>query len=122
MASNFSVDENSWCSVYADIGRLLDVLHQHQSIKERGILSDIAVEIALVDMNGNCWSIDDMEIILHNSSKTKVFSWIKMVVDYTYNGLDKNALKIFRKMQLFIFLITITHWTKLMLNNHSGYV
>ncbi|XP_057853782.1 pentatricopeptide repeat-containing protein At3g12770-like [Cryptomeria japonica] len=72
----------------------------HQSIKDRGILSDVVVATALVDMYAKCGRIDKARELFDKMPQRNVISWNAMIAGYVQNGVVEKALEIFKQMQL----------------------
>ncbi|XP_057852302.2 pentatricopeptide repeat-containing protein At4g13650-like isoform X2 [Cryptomeria japonica] len=84
----------------AKMGALEQGIDIHQSIKDRGILSNVVVATALVDMYAKCGSIDKARELFDRMPERDVFSWNTMIVGYTQNGFVEKALETFKQMQL----------------------
>ncbi|XP_057873023.2 pentatricopeptide repeat-containing protein At4g30700-like [Cryptomeria japonica] len=84
----------------AKIGALEQGMDIHRSIKDRGILSDVVVATALVDMYAKCGSIDKAREVFDRISQKNVVSWNAMIAGYAQNGFFEMALKVFKQMQL----------------------
>ncbi|XP_057873045.2 pentatricopeptide repeat-containing protein At3g24000, mitochondrial-like [Cryptomeria japonica] len=87
-------------STCAKKGALEQGMGIHQSIKDSGILSDIVVATALVDMYAKCGSIDKAHEIFDRMPQRDVFSWTAMITGYAQNGFVEKALETFKQMQL----------------------
>ncbi|XP_057873039.2 pentatricopeptide repeat-containing protein At3g12770 [Cryptomeria japonica] len=87
-------------SACAKMGALVQGMGIHQSIKDRGILPDIIVATALVDMYAKCGSIDKARELFDKMPQRDVFSWTAMIAGYAQNGFVEKALETFRQMQL----------------------
>ncbi|XP_057848233.2 pentatricopeptide repeat-containing protein At2g13600-like [Cryptomeria japonica] len=72
----------------------------HQSIIEKGFLSDAVVGNALVDMYAKCGSIHKAHELFDKLVQKNVVSWTAMVVGYVRNGFHEKALETFKQMQL----------------------
>ncbi|XP_059069534.1 pentatricopeptide repeat-containing protein At3g24000, mitochondrial-like [Cryptomeria japonica] len=72
----------------------------HQSIMEAGLLSDIIIENALVDMYARCGSIDKARELFDRMPQRDIISWNAMIAGYAQNGSCKDALIIFELMKL----------------------
>ncbi|XP_057837814.1 pentatricopeptide repeat-containing protein At3g24000, mitochondrial-like [Cryptomeria japonica] len=96
-------DQFTFASVFpacAKMGALEQGMAIHQSIKDRGILSDVVVASALVDMYAKCGSIDKARELFDRMPQRNVFSWTAMVAGYAQNGCAEKALETFKQMQL----------------------
>ncbi|XP_057832150.2 pentatricopeptide repeat-containing protein At3g12770-like [Cryptomeria japonica] len=86
--------------ICAKMGALEQGIDIHQSIKDRGILSDVVVATALVDMYAKCGSIDKACELFDKMPKRDVISWTAMIAGYVQNGFVEKALETFKQMQL----------------------
>ncbi|XP_057873047.2 pentatricopeptide repeat-containing protein At1g11290, chloroplastic-like [Cryptomeria japonica] len=83
----------------AKIGALEQGINIHQSIMEGGVLSEIIVGNALVDMYAKCGSIYKARQLFDKMPQRNVVSWNAMIAGYAQNGYCKDALKIFESMK-----------------------
>ena len=67
---------------------------------DRGILSNVAVTNALVDIYEKCGSIQKESELFDKMSQRGVLSWNAMIAGYTQNGFVGKALEAFKKMHL----------------------
>eukprot|EP00249_Psilotum_nudum_P033850 c51748_g1_i1 orf=2-289(+) len=51
-------------------------------------------------MYGKCGSVDDARSVFDGMSQHNVVSWNSMIASYSRNGHGKEALELFRQMQL----------------------
>ncbi|XP_057841741.2 pentatricopeptide repeat-containing protein At3g24000, mitochondrial-like [Cryptomeria japonica] len=72
----------------------------HQSIKDRGILSNVVVATALVDMYAKCGSIDKARELFDKITHRNVVSWNAMITGYAQNEFVEEALETFKQMQM----------------------
>ncbi|XP_059069451.1 pentatricopeptide repeat-containing protein At4g21065-like [Cryptomeria japonica] len=84
----------------AKMGALQQGMEIHQIMKDRGILSDIVVGNALVDMYAKCGSIDNACELFNRMLQKDVVSWTAMIAGYAQNGFIGKALETFKQMQL----------------------
>ncbi|XP_057837776.2 pentatricopeptide repeat-containing protein At5g27110-like [Cryptomeria japonica] len=84
----------------AKMGALEQGMDIHQSIKDRGILSDVVVATALVDMYAKCGSIDKAHDLFDKMPQRNVVSWNAMIEAYVQHGFVEMALETFKQMQL----------------------
>ncbi|XP_057833042.2 pentatricopeptide repeat-containing protein At1g11290, chloroplastic [Cryptomeria japonica] len=84
----------------AKMGALEQGIYIHQSITEGGLLSDVVVVSALVDMYAKCGSIDKACELFGKMPQRNVVSWNAMILGYAQNGLVEKALETFKQMQL----------------------
>ncbi|XP_059069540.1 pentatricopeptide repeat-containing protein At3g12770-like [Cryptomeria japonica] len=99
----FQPDQYTFTSVLpacAKMGALKEGIDIHQSIKDRGILSDVVVATALVDMYAKCGSIDKARELFDRMPQRNVFSWTAMIAGYAQNGFAEKALETLKQMQL----------------------
>ncbi|XP_057841718.2 pentatricopeptide repeat-containing protein At1g11290, chloroplastic-like [Cryptomeria japonica] len=83
----------------AKMGALEQGMDIHQSIMGKGILSDVVVATALVDMYAKCGSIDKACELFDKMPQRDVVSWNAMISGYAQNGSVEKALETFKKMQ-----------------------
>ncbi|XP_057816438.2 pentatricopeptide repeat-containing protein At3g12770-like [Cryptomeria japonica] len=83
----------------AKMGALEQGKDIHQSITEGGLLSDVVVASALVDMYAKCGSIDKARELFDKIPQRNVVSWNAMIAGYAQNGFCKDALRIFELMK-----------------------
>ncbi|XP_057850517.2 pentatricopeptide repeat-containing protein At3g24000, mitochondrial-like [Cryptomeria japonica] len=101
--TGFQPDQFTFASVLpacAKLGALEQGMDIHQSIKERGILSDVVVVSALVDMYAKCGSLDKARELFDKMIQRDVVSWNAMIAGYAQNGFVEQALETFKKMKL----------------------
>ncbi|XP_057837804.1 pentatricopeptide repeat-containing protein At3g09040, mitochondrial-like [Cryptomeria japonica] len=84
--------------VCAKLGALEQGINIHQSIKERGIFSDV-VATALLDMYAKCGSTDKASELFDKMLQRTVVSWNAMIAGYSQNGLAEKASETFEQMQ-----------------------
>jgi len=72
----------------------------HQQIIKRGYESDVFVSNSLVDMYAKCGSIWDAQIVFNRMCKHTVVSWSTMILGHVKCGQGKEALELYRQMQL----------------------
>ncbi|XP_057837821.2 pentatricopeptide repeat-containing protein At3g16610-like [Cryptomeria japonica] len=84
----------------AKLGALEHGMDIHQSITDRGILSDVVVATALVDMHAKCGSINKARELFDRMPQRNVVSWNTMIAGYAQNGFVERALETFKEMQL----------------------
>ncbi|XP_057836735.2 pentatricopeptide repeat-containing protein At5g27110 [Cryptomeria japonica] len=87
-------------SICAKMGALEQGMDIHQSIMERGFLSDIMVGNALADMYAKCGKIDKSYELFDKMPQRDVISWNAIIAGYTQNGFVEKALETFKQMQL----------------------
>ncbi|XP_057873036.2 pentatricopeptide repeat-containing protein At3g24000, mitochondrial-like [Cryptomeria japonica] len=84
----------------AKMGALEQGMDIHQSIKDRGILSDAVVATALVDMYAKSENVDKACELFENIPQKTVVTWNAMIAGYTQNGFVEKALETFKQMEL----------------------
>ncbi|XP_059069535.1 pentatricopeptide repeat-containing protein At1g11290, chloroplastic-like [Cryptomeria japonica] len=101
--TGFQPDQFTFASVLpacAKMGALEQGVDIHQSIKDRGISSDVVVATALVDMYAKCGSIDKARELFDKMPQRNVFSWTALISGYAQNGFADKALETFKQMKL----------------------
>ncbi|XP_057862804.2 pentatricopeptide repeat-containing protein At2g13600 [Cryptomeria japonica] len=83
----------------AKMGALEQGIHIHQTIIESGLLADVKIVNALIDMYAKCGSIHKARELFDRMPHRNVVSWTAMIVGYAQNGFCKDALKIFELMK-----------------------
>lgn len=71
----------------------------HACILADGLEEDFLIETALVSMYGNCRALDEAQFVFDRMEQRTVVSWTAMVVAYTQQGQNHEALKTFEQMQ-----------------------
>ncbi|XP_057873032.2 pentatricopeptide repeat-containing protein At1g11290, chloroplastic-like [Cryptomeria japonica] len=84
----------------AKMGALEQGVDIHQSIMEGGLLSNLIVGNALVDMYAKCGSIDKAHELFDKLPQKNVVSWNAMIAGYAQNGYVEKALETFNRMQM----------------------
>ncbi|XP_057836797.2 putative pentatricopeptide repeat-containing protein At3g13770, mitochondrial isoform X1 [Cryptomeria japonica] len=100
--TGFQPDQFTFASVLpacAKIGALEQGMDIHQSITDRGILSDVVVASALVDMYAKCGNIDKAREVFDKMTQRNVVSWTAMIAGYAQTGFAEKALETFKQMQ-----------------------
>ncbi|XP_057830827.2 pentatricopeptide repeat-containing protein At2g03880, mitochondrial-like [Cryptomeria japonica] len=101
--TGFRPDQFTFSSVLpacARMGALDQGMDIHQNIKDRGILLNVVVATALVDMYAKCGSMHKAREVFDKMPRRDVFSWNAMIVGYVQNGLTDKALETFKQMHL----------------------
>ncbi|XP_057818478.2 pentatricopeptide repeat-containing protein At2g13600 isoform X2 [Cryptomeria japonica] len=83
------------CAKIKDLEQGMDI---HESVTERGFLSDLVVANALVDMYGKCGSIRKARELFNKMPQKNVVSWNAMIAGYAQNGALDEALHLFKAM------------------------
>jgi pentatricopeptide repeat protein len=71
----------------------------HEEIIKRGLVSDVFVGSAIIDMYAKCGNIEGACNVFDRMTVRDVVSWTVMIVGCARHGLGKEALKIFERMQ-----------------------
>ncbi|XP_057862808.2 pentatricopeptide repeat-containing protein At3g12770-like [Cryptomeria japonica] len=98
-------DVEPYCTTFASIlpacakmGALEQGTEIHQSLIEKGFLSDVVVVNALIDMYAKCGCIHKAHELFCKMSQRNVISWNAMIAGYAQNGLVEKALETFKQM------------------------
>ncbi|XP_057860968.1 pentatricopeptide repeat-containing protein At3g63370, chloroplastic-like [Cryptomeria japonica] len=86
--------------VCAQIGSLEQGMDIHQSIIQSGILQDVVVASALVNMYAKCGSMHKASVLFGKMPQRNVVSWTVMIAGYVQNGQTEKAVEIFKQMQM----------------------
>eukprot|EP00250_Pteridium_aquilinum_P026518 c33129_g1_i1 orf=22-2463(+) len=86
----------SACAGLRDIveGRLV-----HNCVFESGFELDVGIANSLVNMYGDCDSLEDAQTVFDQISGMDVVSWNTMIAGLVRNGRDEDALLLFERMQ-----------------------
>ncbi|KAH9288069.1 hypothetical protein KI387_032186, partial [Taxus chinensis] len=87
-------------SACSKMGALEQGMNIHESIMEKGFLSDVIIVNALVDMYAKCGRIQKASELFHKMPQRDIISWNAMVAGYVQNGFVEKALETFKQMQL----------------------
>ncbi|XP_057833194.2 pentatricopeptide repeat-containing protein At2g13600-like [Cryptomeria japonica] len=82
------------------IGSVEQGMEIHQKIIERGILWDVVVMTALIDMYAKCGRLQKAHELFDKMPQRDVASWTAVISGYAQDGLPSKALEIFKQMQL----------------------
>ncbi|XP_057848256.2 pentatricopeptide repeat-containing protein At2g13600 isoform X2 [Cryptomeria japonica] len=83
----------------AKMGAVEQGMDIHQSIIERGFMSDLVVANALIDMYAKCGIIHKAREVFDKMPQKNVISWNAVISGYTQNGCVEKALGTFKQMQ-----------------------
>eukprot|EP01018_Ginkgo_biloba_P013187 Gb_32448 [translate_table: standard] len=83
----------------ADLAALEQGIEIHEDIIKNGLVSDIFVENALIDMYAKCGSIKMARDIFDKMHQRDVVSWTAMIAGYAMHGCGEQALILFEQMQ-----------------------
>ncbi|MCO5605983.1 hypothetical protein L7F22_060169 [Adiantum nelumboides] len=78
---------------------LVDGQDIHMAVVIRGIESDEAISVCLVNLYGKCAFMDDAKAVFSKLLDKNVVAWSSMIRSYTQNGCGKEALNLFHQMQ-----------------------
>ncbi|XP_057826496.2 pentatricopeptide repeat-containing protein At2g13600 [Cryptomeria japonica] len=82
----------------AKIGAMEQGMHIHQNIVESGLLSDVVVASALIDMYAKCGNTQKARGLFEKIPKRNVVSWNVMIAGYVQNGVLHEAVRLFKEM------------------------
>ncbi|KAE9608384.1 putative tetratricopeptide-like helical domain-containing protein [Lupinus albus] len=68
-------------------------------VKMNGFDGCVFVMSSLVDMYGKCGVLEDAERVFDGMIEKNIISWNSMIVAYAQNGMNKEAISLFRKMR-----------------------
>ncbi|XP_059066769.1 pentatricopeptide repeat-containing protein At3g24000, mitochondrial [Cryptomeria japonica] len=100
-ATGVQPDQFSISSIFQACAKIRDLetgMKIHQSIMERGFLSDVVVASALVDMYAKCGSIQIARELFDKIHQRNIISWNAMLAAYAQDGELDEALKLFEEM------------------------
>ncbi|XP_057831464.2 pentatricopeptide repeat-containing protein At4g21065 [Cryptomeria japonica] len=107
----------------AKMGALKQGMDIHRNIIQSGLLSDVLVASALVDMYAKCGSIHKARHLFNEVSKQDTVLWNAMISGYAMHGYGKDALKLFELMkQAGIYPDHVTFVGILFATSHAGLV
>lgn len=86
-------------SACSQLGDLTNGESIHRYIEERDMGSNVFVATALVDMYAKCGTMDKARRVFDGMAERDVVTWSAMITGYSSNGLPKEALDLFFKMQ-----------------------
>lgn len=72
----------------------------HSEIVKRDLEQDVRVGTALISMYTRSGALEDAQQVFDNIHKHNVVSWNAMILGYAQHGLGKEALMLFRRMQV----------------------
>ncbi|KAI5055260.1 hypothetical protein GOP47_0030405 [Adiantum capillus-veneris] len=78
---------------------LVDGQDIHVTVVFRGIESDEAISVCLVNLYGKCGCMDDAKAVFNRILNKNVVAWSTMIMSCTQNGCGKEALSLFHRMQ-----------------------
>lgn len=86
-------------AAYASRSALHCAKQTHTRIPDSLLASDVILGTTLVNMYGNCGSVEDARKIFDKLPERNVISWTAMIAVYTKHGQDKEPLRLFNQMQ-----------------------
>lgn len=86
-------------SVCASCAALMEGKHIHSSIANGQFVSDIAVGTTLINMYGNCGSLEDAQRVFDKMPEQNAISWNAIIAAYAQNGMAKESLFLFDQME-----------------------
>lgn len=69
-------------------------------VKTIGLKECVYVATSLVDMYGKCGAVEDAGKVFDEMSERNDVTWNSMVVTYAQNGMNQEAIRVFREMRL----------------------
>lgn len=88
----------SLLSASADVGALNIGVQLHKLGKEKGLMDNVYVGNALIDMYAKCGSLDEALSVFNGMTKRDVFSWNSIIVGYGVHGFGDKAISLFKTM------------------------
>jgi pentatricopeptide repeat protein len=85
------------CAKLADLEKGVEI---HEEIIRCGFESDVFVANALTDMYAKCGNTEKARELFDKMGQRNVVSWNSMIAGYAQNGLAREALEVFEKMQI----------------------
>lgn len=84
------------CALLEDIvqGRAI-----HSCVVEDGLISDVVVSNALLNMYGKCGASDEALFLFMNMEERDLIAWNGLITAYVQQGLGAEGLELFKKMQ-----------------------
>ncbi|XP_057849662.2 pentatricopeptide repeat-containing protein At4g02750 [Cryptomeria japonica] len=95
-------DSSTFASILpacAKLGALDKGVEIHKLIIESGLLSDVVVVTALIDMYAKCGKMNKACTLFEAMAQRNAVSWNAIIAGYTQNGFVEKALEIFKQMQ-----------------------
>jgi len=87
-------------SACANLAALQEGIRIHHEIIRSGIVFDIFLGNALIDMYVKCGSVENGRDMFDKMPQRDVVSWTSMIAGYAHNGDCVEALKLFQEMQV----------------------
>ncbi|KAJ7550458.1 hypothetical protein O6H91_07G102400 [Diphasiastrum complanatum] len=84
----------------ASLGDLVEGKLLRAEIVKAGLMSDVVVGNALIDMYAKCGSLGDAEEVFEKLPCRDVVSWNAMIAGYARNGKGEEAFNLYRKMRV----------------------
>lgn len=86
----------SACGQLGDLGAAEWI---HRCVLDTGMGRNVFVNTSLVDMYGKCGDMEKARAVFEDMTERDIVSWSAMIQGYAANGLPKEALEIFQRMQ-----------------------
>ncbi|XP_059067682.1 pentatricopeptide repeat-containing protein At3g29230 [Cryptomeria japonica] len=83
----------------AKMGVVEQGINIHRSIIELGLLSDVVLVNALMDLYAKCGSIHKARALFDRMPRRDVIAWNALIAGYAQNGLCEDAFKLFELMR-----------------------
>lgn len=97
--------------IYASMGAWLQGKEVHAFVVRSGLLEDVFVGNALMDMYAKCGMMDEANKVFKRMTVKDVVSWNAMVTGYSQSGRFDDALALFEKMQEEKIELDIVTWS-----------
>ncbi|XP_073133919.1 pentatricopeptide repeat-containing protein At3g56550 isoform X2 [Henckelia pumila] len=88
----------SLLSACAHAGTLNVGLKLHELGREKGLLENVFVGNALIEMYAKCGSLADAVCVFDSMKKRDIYSWNSIIVGYGVHGFGDEAISFFTKM------------------------
>ncbi|KAM1549160.1 hypothetical protein EV2_010470 [Malus domestica] len=82
----------------AHLGALNTGVQMHTIASEKGLLGNVYVGNALIDMYAKCGNLDSARSVFERMRKRDVFTWNSMIVGYGVHGCGDEAISFFERM------------------------
>ncbi|KAK6139501.1 hypothetical protein DH2020_026761 [Rehmannia glutinosa] len=90
----------NFLSACAHVGALNIGVKLHELGIEKGLLDNVYVGNALIDMYAKCGSLDKAVNVFNEMKKRDIFSWNSIIVGYGVHGFGDEAISFFKKMSI----------------------
>nr|AYM00788.1 pentatricopeptide repeat protein [Salvia miltiorrhiza] len=85
-------------SACADVGALGVGVELHRLGREKGLMDNVYLGNALIDMYAKCGSLDEALLVFNGMKERDIFSWNSIIVGYGVHGFGDRAISLFKKM------------------------